>query len=203
MTQRRIAPSADLVDADDVDEVIGLAATAMNASADKLSVEDLVEVGGELGIPAVAIERAVAELEARRRAEKAAAAEAQARTKALRQRLLLGALGGSAALAILGASGHSSLQGQLSVVEQKRAQVRNVIERRASVDERLSHSAAPSVERDAERAGAENRISIERRRYDEAAAQYNAAASSTTGRLWQTLFGLPRRAPLSNEIASW
>jgi LemA protein len=191
------------VDVEDVDEVIELAAKAASASADKLSVKELVEVGGELGIPAAAVERAVTELEARRRAEteakEAARAKAQKRTRAT-------LLGGGAALALvtlLGLVGQHSLRTDLAEVEQKRAQVRNVLDRQAHVEERLRTSAAPTSEQEAERAGAENRVAIERRRYDEAAAAYNASAAGLPGSLWASLFGLPKRAPLSNELTSW
>jgi hypothetical protein len=42
-------------------------------------------------------------------------------------------------------------------------------------------------------------VRIERARYDEAAAAYNAAAGTLWARLCTVPFGLPERAPRSNE----
>jgi len=61
---------------------------------------------------------------------------------------------------------------------------------------------APDREVDAEIAGAENRVRIERKRYDEAAADYNRVAGGFNAR-WVTIFsGHPKRVPMSMEV-SW
>ena len=59
---------------------------------------------------------------------------------------------------------------------------------------------AATPERDAELAGATNRVAIERRRYDKVATEYNDAAGSLTGSLGAMFFGLPDRVPLSTEL---
>lgn len=46
-----------------------------------------------------------------------------------------------------------------------------------------------------ELAGTENRISVERRRYNEAVQAYNTAVRSFPGSLWAGLFGFDRRKP--------
>lgn len=77
-----------------------------------------------------------------------------------------------------------------------------MIERRAHVEE-IWRERPESLDRDAELAGAENRVGIERRRYDEAAAAYNASASTLPHALTCGLVGVPCRAPLASEIPSF
>jgi hypothetical protein len=183
---------------EDVDEIIGIAAEMKHASADHLTVADLESVAAQLDIPAPYVQRAMSELAARRQA----AEQARAR----RRRVLAWAGGALAATVVLtgvlAVQAQGSLREELSRVEQKRAQVRNVLERQAHVEARY-RGAADSPERDAELSGAENRVSIERRRYDEAAARYNARARSFPASVWARLGGLPTRVPLSNEGVSW
>jgi hypothetical protein len=104
-------------------------------------------------------------------------------------------------MAIAAFSTREELATAQASVERQRAQVRNVVERREAVVKRFAH-ASPGPDRDAELSGAENRVRIERARYDEAAATYNAAASSPWARACARLFDLPERLPLSNE-AQW
>ena len=74
---------------------------------------------------------------------------------------------------IIAFSGQGSLEDALATAEQKKAQVRNVLERQVAVHER--YQGRPStVDSEAEISGAENRVRVERRRYDEAASEYNA-----------------------------
>jgi hypothetical protein len=195
-----VAPRS--VHVEDVDDVIGLAAQMKNAAADRLTVDDLKEVGRELEIEERFVERAVQALEERRRQ-----AELEARRRAERRRKQ--ALVGVAVLGVLVAivaggtlSARASLREALSDVERRRAQVVNVIERQARVESRY-RDAPPSPERDAELAGAENRVRIERARYDEAAARYNAAAGGPFARLAGAVSRVPARVPLSNEVKEW
>lgn len=104
-------------------------------------------------------------------------------------------------MAIAAFSTRDQLAAAQASVERQRAQVRNVVERQAAVVKRFAH-APPGPDRDAELSGAENRVRIERARYDEAAASYNAAASSPWARACARLFDLPPRVQLSNE-AQW
>jgi len=116
-------------------------------------------------------------------------------------------LAGAAALALLvllgiaGASTHGELRVLSARVESARAQVANVRERQVAVVTRFA-AAEPSAGREAELSGAENRVRIERARYDEAASAYNAAVGSAWASLCASATRLPERAPLSNE-AHW
>jgi hypothetical protein len=186
------------VDIEDVDDIIGVASELKQRQADTLTVEEVEEVGRELDIPAEFVRRAIDELEARRRA----AAEVAERSK-LRTRWILFAAGLLlVVLVALAVAGQASLRQLYSTVEAARAQVHSVVERQAAVEARYQDQPA-TPERDAELAGAENRVRVEIRRYDAAAAEYNSAADSLPGRLWSGLFGLPRRVPMSDEVASW
>ncbi|WP_437909748.1 hypothetical protein WME95_18830 [Sorangium sp. So ce327] len=192
------AEQARKVDYEDVDEVIALAARLAEADKDRLRIEDLERVGAELEIPPHHVRRAVEELAARRQRE-------AARRDAARRRLRWAGAALSAIALVLGGlllSARASLEQGRAEVERRRAQVENVVERRERTRAR-HEGAAPSPERDAELAGADNRVSIERRRYDEDASAYNALAAGLSAQLAARLFGLPARVPLSNEIDTW
>ena len=77
-----------------------------------------------------------------------------------------------------------------------------MLERQVTVQKRYENQPLTTA-REAELAGAENRVHIERKRYDEAASEYNTSASTFPGSLWVTLFGLPERVELSGEIEDW
>ena len=187
---------------DDVDDVIGVAAELRQQDEARLTVDELEEVAVELGIEERYVERAIETLKTRRAEEKRRTEQARlARTRRLRYGLILG----GTVLVVLGVAsyaGQASLRGQLSEVQRTRAQVRNVTERQQAVQQRHRDS-SPSPDRDAELAGAENRVRIERARYDKAAATYNASAGGPFASLYAPLFGLPTSVPLSNEVASW
>ena len=55
------------------------------------------------------------------------------------------------------------------------------------------------MDSDAELLGAENRVRVEQKRYDEAAAKYNAEARGVGAGLARTFVGLPAEVPMSNE----
>ncbi|MGE0327462.1 MAG: TPM domain-containing protein [Polyangiaceae bacterium] len=129
-----------------------------------------------------------------------------ARTRADgRRRAALWATGIAFALVVLvlGASlqKQSELKGFDADVARARAQVDNVQERQREVQKRYASREAGAA-KDAELDGAENRVRIERARYDQAAQRYNAAAGSAWGGFCAKLWGLPRSKPLSNE-AEW
>ncbi|MCA9632659.1 MAG: TPM domain-containing protein [Myxococcales bacterium] len=106
-------------------------------------------------------------------------------------------------LALLGGSlsKRSELQALRSDVDRAHAQVDNVRERQREVRKRYADR-ADSAARDAELDGAENRVRIERARYDQAAQRYNEVAGSSFGGLAARIWGLPSHAVLSNE-AEW
>ncbi|WP_433932710.1 hypothetical protein AB3662_00940 [Sorangium cellulosum] len=192
------AEPSEKVDYEDVDEVIALAARLAEADKDRLRIEDLERVGAELEIPPHHVRRAVEELAARRQRE-------AAQKLATRRRLRWAGASLAALALMLGGItllARASLEQARAEVQRRRAQVENVVERRERTRAR-HEGAAPSPERDAELAGADNRVSIERRRYDEDASAYNALASGLSEQLAARLFRLPARVPLSNEIDAW
>lgn len=83
-------------------------------------------------------------------------------------------------------------------VQRAAAQLRNVRDRRADVQRRLAEMSDMQL-REAAIEGADNRVRVERSRYDGAAAAYNAVARSPWARLIALLGGMPARAPLSDE----
>lgn len=182
---------------EDVDDVIGLAAQMKDADAERLTVAELEEVAAELDIDPEYVRQAVQELK-RRRGE---AARLQAQTKAQRSRLMVNTSIGAAvvlgALCVALVAGQSSLSGSLAEVERASAQVTNVLERQEATKARLADAPA-SAEREAELSGAENRVRIERRRYDEAASDYNTRAGGFPGVIVVRLFGMPQAVELSN-----
>lgn len=95
----------------------------------------------------------------------------------------------------------SGLREEYAEVERARAQVTNVRERQQAVHARYEKR-TDSPERDAELSGSENRVRIERARYDQAASNYNAAVGTGWSKWCASLYGLPVRADLSNEV-SW
>lgn len=196
---------------EDVDDLISTATRLMqkDAAPETLTPEDVQRIGQELDIPPEYIERAREELSRRREQEEAARREAEAADKARRERLRarvrLGGMAAAGLAVVLGLftlSVHNGLNGTLQDVTRQRAQVRNVLDRQEAVQSRYATS-APGPERDAQLSGAENRVAVEKRRYDQAATEYNASASSFPQSMVVGLTGLPRAVPLSTEVSTW
>ena len=189
----------EAIHVDDVDDAVGIAAEKAKAAEDSVSVAQLVEIGAEVGLPASAMVEAAAELGEHKRAI--------AEREAQRKRIIAAGAAAAAALVVLtlivGAVGRSSLVEQRSVVDAKRAQVVSVVKRRNDVLASLEGANLASDERWAEVSGSENRIAVEKRRYDEAASEYNRRAATLSGPLGAAIFGHPQHVELSIEIASW
>ncbi len=182
---------------EDVDEVIAAAAKAMDREAGYLSVEELQQVAAELEIPARLIEPAIEEVR-RRRAAELAREQAAARARERRRRIAV--VGGSiAALVVLvwASLARAELRAAMLEVERQRSQVVNVLDRQAAT--RAQWEAAP----DSPDKHAENRVRVERMRYDELVTVYRQRAGSLGGRLWVTLGGYPAELPLSSEVDGW
>lgn len=183
------------IDYEDVDDIIGVAAEMSDLEADRLSVEDLAAIAKDLEIPERYVMPAVAELARRRQALLVEEAE--------RRRRLNVILGVSAALilalVIWAVAGNAKLVHLHAQAEAKRAQVQSVVERRKATQATWG-KAADGPEKMAELSGAENRVRIERRLYDQAATAYNIAAGGFPGSLWASLFGHPDELPLSTQI---
>ncbi|MEZ4266898.1 MAG: LemA family protein [Myxococcota bacterium] len=185
------------IDYEDVDDIIGVAAELQQLDADRLSVEELVDVGRELAIPEQFVGPAIAELRRRRDAKLAVAAAAARR----RRYALIGA-GALVGLAFLAALvGQRSLAGAYAEVARARAQLVNVQERQEGT-RKLWEASSNARERMAELSGADNRVRVERQRYDEAAAAYNASAGAFPNRLWAGLFGYPTSVPTSDALGA-
>lgn len=180
---------------DDVDDIIGIAAEMQDLARDRMSVEDLVAVGNDLAIPEHYLKPAIAEL-ARRRA--ALLAEEARQAKRRRTLWLVGAAL-LVAIAIWALVGQSALGALAAEVAAKRAQVVNVIERQRATIAQWKDE--PSSERKAaELSGADNRVRIERQRYDAAASAYNARVAAFPSGLWAAIFGHADHLPLSDEL---
>jgi hypothetical protein len=196
------ADEAPSIAEEDVDDVIGHAEAIKKSDEGKLSLDDMKAVGRELDIEDRYVEKAVEKLEVLRREERAKEALAAARVKRA-------VTFGGAAFAVLlvvtsvmTLSAKSTLNASLSDVRAKRAQVHSVVERKGRV-EALYQGRGPSPDRDAELLGAENRVRVEQKRYDEAAAKYNADAQGLGAGLATGMFGLPKSVPMSNEVTEW
>ncbi len=180
------------IDREDIDDIIGIASQQADLEAERITIQEVLDIGQELDLAPRHVDAALRELDRQREAQATAAA-------IWRLRLVRSAWGAAAALALVllaAVTGQRTLAGRLAEVERCAAQVQNVIERQVAVRARLGGSEA-SVQRDAELAGAENRVHLERRRHDEAAADYNAMAQGIPGRWWAVLFGMP------SHVATW
>ena len=87
----------------------------------------------------------------------------------------------------------SELATKWAEVERCRSQLVNVHERQHELQTRLAN-AEPGPARDTELEGAENRVRVERRNYDEAASAYNAAVGTWWSRAVAKVKGQPTRA---------
>ena len=194
--------STDPIDADltydDVDDVIEIAARKKQAAADRLSLEDLQEVADELAIAPEHVEDAVRELERRR--EEQDQLEEQRRQLFRKAAIAVGAV--VLVVAGLMVYGQSRLRGDLNEARQQQSQVANVVDRHRTTEEYFADR-DDSADRSAELQGALNRVSVETRRYDEAATEYNARARSFPSSIWVRLFGFPDELPMSDEIDEW
>ncbi len=187
---------------EDVDDVIAAAAKAKNEEEELLSVEELEQVAAELDIPQHLVAPAVETVRQRREAELAAERARAVRAKQVR----LGVLAGGGVLGVivlvLAITTYSSLRDAKLAAERQRAQVINVQERQQATAVQWA-SAADSPDKQAELSGAENRVRVERARYDELATEYRRHAGGVFGWLARTLAGYPDTLPLSSEQPGW
>ena len=187
---------------DDIDDVIAAAAKAKNEEEELLSVEELEEVAAELEIPKHLVAPAVETV--RRRREAALAAERTRAERARRIRIGLLVAAGVLGVFVLVASftTYSGLREARLAAERQRAQVINVLERQQATTAQWA-GAAESADKHAELSGAENRVRVERARYDELATEYRRRAGGLFGSLVISLTDLPDTLPLSSEGPEW
>lgn len=190
------------VDRDDVDDVIGLAARLDMEAEDRLTIEEVEAVAAELDIEPQHVREAARTLKDDRAA---ARAEAVARASLRRKIMAVAAAAVTAVLlglAALTGVGHTGLTNRYAAVEASRAQVVSVLERQEKVETRY-RGLTLDRDREAEIIGAENRVRVETRRYDTAAAEYNRYASGLSASLARAAFDHPARVKLSGEGAAW
>ena len=153
------------------------------ADLERLTAEELAEVGEDLGIEQKYIDQAREELGKRRETVALQAVAAAKRAKTLRV-----GLGGAAVVCVLvfgawSALASSSLGDREAALSAHRAQVASARERQASVH-KLFANRPDSPDKDAELVGAENRVRVELKRCNEALSKYQRAASSFPASLW-------------------
>ena len=198
MSDENLPATKERVAYDDIDDIIEIAARQKHARAQELSLRDLQEVARDLGIDPEHVDNAVAELDRRRREE----AQQQAQRK--KQLQVAAAIVAGAALLLLVGMGidRARLSSAHADAMQQRSQVANVVERHRITAEYFADG-DDSLERSAELQGALNRVSIETRRYDEAASQYNRRAAGFPSSVWLGFSELPETLPLSDAIDQW
>jgi cell division protein FtsB len=186
----------DKIDYEDVDDIIAAAERLRADAEDDLTPQELADIGAELGIPAEYVEQARQKLEARRAKHERDAKRREKRRAKIA--LVAGAVILSAG-AIFGLWSYSSLSGlrdAYALVEQQRAQVDNVRDRKAAI-ERQFEGREPSLEKDAELIGAQNRLRVEIKRLNEAAAHYNRQARGFPASLWTGSEELPEQVEMA------
>lgn len=153
----------------DVKQFIEKASSIAHRSADALGADDMKRIGTDLGFSDAVVAAALQALE-RDRARSTADAERAAALKKRNLKLVAAfvafdvvALGG-------GLYGHgASLKSEAEV---HRAAIVSALDRQREVEKRFSTG---TREGDAEIAGALNRVTVARKRYDEAAVAYNGS----------------------------
>lgn len=187
---------------EDVDDVIAAAARAKDREESFLSVEELKEVAAELDIPERLLSPAIEEVRRRRELELASERAAVEAAQRRRQIALYAGAALSIVLLVWGLVARAGLRDAMLEAEQQRSQVVNVMDRQVAT--RAQWDDAPdSPEKRAELSGAENRVRVERQRYDELATEYRRHATSLGGRVVVWLGGYPPELPLSASIDGW
>ena len=185
-----------------LDDIIGEAARQKQKAEDSLTVDEIKEVAAELDIDDEFVDAAVNELKHRQERAEKRRKQAEARRKSM---LKIGGATTATIAVIFGimfAISYGRLNSRLAAVEQKRAQVQNVVERQDKTED-MYEGQPSSIERNAALEGAENRVRIEIKRYDEVAATYNSSARGFPGNLVVALAGMPDEVPLSDDIGDW
>lgn len=170
-------------DYDDVDDVIDLAERLRMADADRLSAQEMTEVGEDLGIPQKYVDQARRQLSEQRAVE---AREKRGRAANERKIRRFGAIISIVLIAIgciWSAVASSSLGDAEAALRAQSRQVQSARQRQSSVHTLLADRPA-SPDKDAELIGAENRVRVELKRCNEALSAYQRAANSFPVSLW-------------------
>lgn len=172
--------SCDTVSREEAADALGRAG---RIDTDRFPVADIIASGAEVGISPDAIREGIAQAKVERGAKASNRMAAEERWKDRARVFVMVLVAGVAIAAFL----HGSLSARFDDVEAARARVHEAVQRQAEVR---------AVTQDpAELLGAENRVSIARRRYDTAASSYNSWLAPR--------LGLLAHVPYSNEIRQW
>lgn len=175
---------------------VALRIEARQSPDQPLTLDELKAIGFEIGLDPASLDRAAALVEERR-------LKRQQQRAQLRRGLKVAAAVGLALAAVNGGlvlASRSTLMDQRVQCELQQAQVQNMLQRQSHVEARFK-DAAQSPERESELAGSENRVALARRRYLEAASNYQRSAQGLLARQATTWFALPSRCESSDGAA--
>lgn len=181
---------------EEADRVLARATELMSTAEGpgRLSREDLKEGAAEAGIAPHYVEEALAQLQREDIARR--------HTIARRRRALAVALGMLVVITLAtGLYTRSTLEEKLSEVRRRELQLQNVIERRDALLPQLEALRAQGAAGDSalllrlmdEHTGAANRVSTERRRYEEAVVDYEATAATPPRNWFRLVTGHPAK----------
>lgn len=172
------------------------------ADAERLTVEELEEVAGDLDIEPQYVAQAVETLRQRRARAQAREAARRARRRKIALGVGIAAAAVAVILGLMAMIGRSGLSERLAAIRAQHAQVVNVMERQQQVEVRLTGQ-PQTPDREAELLGSENRVRVEIKRYNQVASAYNEHASSIAGAVALAIFDLPARVPMAHEVSEW
>jgi hypothetical protein len=184
------------VDRDDVDDIIGIAARLEMEAEGRLGLDEVEAIAAELDIDPALVREAAGQLKAKRATQRREAVAAKKR-----RRTLVTAVAGVLATVLLALSGlvgvgHNGLTDRYATVEAAQAQVVQVTDHQEKIEARYK-GLELTPDREAEIIGAGNRVRVETRRYDKAAAEYNRYADGIAGSAAQFIFTHPSHMRLS------
>jgi len=187
--------------ADELRQIIGDAANRVEA-APEYTADDVLAAAVGVGLPEAAVRTTMMVVaQSRRQRER----DAVLRRERLHRRLQRAGWVTACVVAVVGVLVGWTITDLKSLAERvaaQHAQVRTVTVRRAATQAQWATQPV-SPERNAEIAGATNRVAIELRRYDVVVRSYNKLSGSWRGALARRIEGLPGRMPYSNEVVSW
>lgn len=189
---------------EEADRVLARATELMSAAEGpgRLSREDLKEGAAEAGIDPRYVEEALAQLQREDIARR--------NTVARRRQALAVALGMLAVVTLAtGLYARSTLEEKLSEVRRRELQLQNVTERRDALLPQLEALRAQGASGDSalllrmmdEHTGAANRVSTERRRYEEAVIDYESTVGTPPHSWFRVVTGHPEQVDRQTKSA--
>ena len=172
---------------DQMREVVRRAEQIRAEREGSVSRENLTASASELGISEADL----------REAERQLVAERQARAASAAKNKLIAAVT-AAVLALFLIFSYNSLNGRLSTVQKARADLSAQLQRRSELAEQVNSVVQQGGDRktlQVQIEGSENRVAEYRKRFNEAATNYNRAAGGFPLGLARPLFGMPGSVP--------